>query len=100
MKGSPMRETMELVPMVVEQSSRGERSFDIYSRLLRERILFVTGEVNDGMASLVCAQLLFLEADNPKKPIHMYINSYGGVVTSGLAMYDTMRFVRAVRLFL
>jgi ATP-dependent Clp protease protease subunit len=90
-----MRETMELVPMVVEQSSRGERSFDIYSRLLRERILFVTGEVNDAMASLVCAQLLFLEANNPKKPIHMYINSYGGIVTSGFAMYDTMRFIHA-----
>jgi ATP-dependent Clp protease, protease subunit len=90
-----MRDTMQFVPMVVEQSSRGERSFDIYSRLLRERIVFLSGEVNDAMASLVCAQLLFLEAENPKKPIDLYINSYGGVVTSGLAMYDTMRFIRA-----
>jgi ATP-dependent Clp protease, protease subunit len=79
-----MRDTMQLVPMVLEQSSRGERSFDIYSRLLRERIVFLSGEVNDAMASLVCAQLLFLEADNPKKPIDLYINSYGGIVTSGL----------------
>lgn len=90
-----MRETMQLVPMVVEQSSRGERSFDIYSRLLRERIIFVNGEVNDAMSALVCAQLLFLEAENPKRPIHLYINSPGGVVTSGFAMYDTMRYVRA-----
>jgi len=90
-----MRDTMQLVPMVVEQSNRGERSFDIYSRLLRERIIFVNGEVNDQMAALVCAQLLFLEADNPKKPIHMYVNSPGGVVTSGLAMYDTMQFIGA-----
>ena len=90
-----MRDTMQLVPMVLEQSSRGERSFDIFSRLLRERIVFLTGEVNDAMASLVCAQLLFLEADNPKKPIDLYINSYGGVVTSGLAMYDTMQFIKA-----
>ena len=90
-----MRETMQLVPMVVEQSSRGERSFDIYSRLLRERIVFVNGEVNDAMSALVCAQLLFLEAENPKRPIHLYINSPGGVVTSGLAMYDTMRYIRA-----
>ena len=90
-----MRDTMQLVPMVLEQSSRGERSFDIYSRLLRERIVFLSGEVNDEMASLVCAQLLFLEAENPKKPIDLYINSYGGVVTSGLAMYDTMQFIKA-----
>lgn len=90
-----MRDTMQLVPMVVEQSNRGERSFDIYSRLLRERIVFVNGEVNDTMAALVCAQLLFLEADNPKKPVHMYINSPGGVITSGLAMYDTMQFIQA-----
>lgn len=90
-----MRETMQLVPMVVEQSSRGERSFDIYSRLLRERIIFLNGEVNDAMSALVCAQLLFLEAENPKKPIQLYINSPGGVVTSGFAMYDTMRFIRA-----
>ena len=90
-----MRETMQLVPMVVEQSSRGERSFDIYSRLLRERIIFLNGEVNDAVSALVCAQLLFLEAENPKKPIQLYINSPGGMVTSGLAMYDTMRFIRA-----
>ncbi|CAM5767360.1 ATP-dependent Clp protease proteolytic subunit [Bosea minatitlanensis] len=90
-----MRETMQLVPMVVEQSSRGERSFDIYSRLLRERIIFINGEVNDAMSALVCAQLLFLEAENPKRPIHLYINSPGGVVTSGFAMYDTMRYIRA-----
>ncbi|MBP1846199.1 ATP-dependent Clp protease protease subunit [Rhizobium petrolearium] len=90
-----MREAMQLIPMVIEQSSRGERSFDIYSRLLRERIIFLSGEVNDTVSALVCAQLLFLEAENPKKPINLYINSPGGVVTSGLAMYDTMRFVRA-----
>jgi ATP-dependent Clp protease protease subunit len=90
-----MRDTMQLVPMVVEQSQRGERSFDIYSRLLRERIIFVNGEINDAMASLVCAQLLFLEGENTKKPIQMYVNSYGGVVTSGLAMYDTMQFIRS-----
>ncbi|QKK23518.1 ATP-dependent Clp protease proteolytic subunit [Rhizobium hidalgonense] len=90
-----MREAMQLVPMVVEQSNRGERSFDIYSRLLRERIIFLNGEVNDTVSALVCAQLLFLEAENPKRPIHLYINSPGGVVTSGLAMYDTMRYIRA-----
>ncbi|RFB84954.1 ATP-dependent Clp protease proteolytic subunit [Rhizobium leguminosarum bv. trifolii] len=90
-----MREAMQLVPMVVEQSSRGERSFDIYSRLLRERIVFLNGEVNDTVSALVCAQLLFLEAENPQKPIYLYINSPGGVVTSGLAMYDTMRYIRA-----
>lgn len=90
-----MRDTMQLVPMVVEQSSRGERSFDIYSRLLRERIIFLNGEVNDGIAALVCAQLLFLEAEHPKTPIHFYINSPGGVVTSGLAIYDTMQYIRA-----
>ena len=90
-----MREAMQLVPMVIEQSSRGERSFDIYSRLLRERIIFLNGEVNDTVSALVCAQLLFLEAENPSKSINLYINSPGGVVTSGLAMYDTMRFIRA-----
>ena len=90
-----MREAMQLVPMVIEQSSRGERSFDIYSRLLRERIIFLNGEVNDTVSALVCAQLLFLEAENPKKPINLYINSPGGAVTSGLAMYDTMRFISA-----
>ena len=83
-----------LVPMVVEQSNRGERAFDIYSRLLRERIIFVTGPVEDHMASLIVAQLLFLESENPKKEILMYINSPGGVVTSGLAIYDTMQFIR------
>ena len=89
-----MREAMQLVPMVVEQSSRGEQSFDIYSRLLRERIIFLNGEVNDTVSALVCAQILYLEAENPKKPIHLYINSPGGVITSGMAMYDTMQFVR------
>ena len=83
-----------LVPMVVEQTNRGERAYDIYSRLLKERIIFITGPIEDGMATLVVAQLLFLEAENPKKEISMYINSPGGVVTSGLAIYDTMQFVR------
>jgi ATP-dependent Clp protease, protease subunit len=86
---------MNLVPMVVEQSSRGERSFDIFSRLLRERIVFVSGEVEDGLAALVCAQLLFLEADNPSKEISLYINSPGGVVTAGLAIYDTMQYIKS-----
>ncbi|MNG89116.1 ATP-dependent Clp protease proteolytic subunit precursor [compost metagenome] len=90
-----MREAMLLVPMVVEQSSQGERSFDIYSRLLRDRIIFLNGEVNDAIAELVCAQLLFLEAENPEKPIHLYINSPGGAITSGFAIYDTMRFINA-----
>ncbi|BAQ45661.1 MULTISPECIES: ATP-dependent Clp protease proteolytic subunit [Methylobacterium] len=90
-----MHDAMQLVPMVVEQSSRGERSFDIFSRLLRERIVFLNGEVNDTVSALVCAQLLFLEAENPTRPIHLYINSPGGVVTSGFAMYDTMRHIRA-----
>ena len=83
-----------LVPTVVEQTNRGERAYDIYSRLLKERIIFITGAVEDTVATLVVAQLLFLEADNPKKEINMYINSPGGVVTSGLAVYDTMQFVR------
>jgi len=83
-----------LVPMVVEQTNRGERAFDIYSRLLKERIVFVTGPIEDHMATLVTAQLLYLESENPKKEIAMYINSPGGVVTSGLAMYDTMQFIR------
>lgn len=83
-----------LVPMVVEQTNRGERAYDIYSRLLKERIIFVTGPIEDQVASLVTAQLLFLEADNPKKEISMYINSPGGVVTSGMAMYDTIQFIR------
>jgi ATP-dependent Clp protease protease subunit len=84
-----------LVPMVVEQTNRGERSFDIYSRLLKERIIFLTGEVYDGVASLICAQFLFLESENPSKDIALYINSPGGVVTSGLAIYDTMQYIRA-----
>jgi ATP-dependent Clp protease, protease subunit len=83
-----------LVPVVVEQTSRGERSFDIFSRLLRERIVFVTGEVEDQMASLIVAQLLFLESENPKKDIFMYINSPGGVVTAGMAIHDTMQYIR------
>lgn len=83
-----------LVPIVIEQSSRGERSFDIFSRLLRERIIFVTGPIEDHMSSLIVAQLLFLEAENPKKDIFMYINSPGGVITSGMAIYDTMQYVR------
>lgn len=90
-----MREKMMLVPMVVEQTSRGERSFDIYSRLLRDRIVFLNGEVNDDVAEMLCAQLLFLEAENPEKPIHLYINSPGGVITSGLAIYDTMQYICA-----
>ena len=83
-----------LVPIVIEQSNRGERSFDIYSRLLRERIIFVTGPIEDHMASLITAQLLFLESENPKKDIFMYINSPGGVVTAGLAIHDTMQYIR------
>ncbi len=82
-----------LVPMVIEQTSRGERSFDIFSRLLKERIIFLTGEVNDEVSSLVCAQLLFLESENPKKDIYLYINSPGGIVTSGMVMYDTMQYI-------
>lgn len=89
-----LRTSMSLVPMVVEQSSRGERSYDIFSRLLKERIIFINGEIEDGMASLVVAQLLFLEAENPDKDIAMYINSPGGVVTSALAMYDTMQYIK------
>ena len=83
-----------LVPMVVEQTNRGERAYDIYSRLLKERIIFLVGPINDAMASLVCAQLLFLESENPSKDIAIYINSPGGVVTSGLAIYDTMQYIR------
>ena len=98
-KGRDMRDPddtyqNQLVPMVVEQTIRGERAYDIYSRLLKERIIFITGPIEDGMATLVVAQLLFLEAENPKKEISMYINSPGGMVTSGLAIYDTMQFVR------
>ena len=89
---NPVDTAMALVPMVVEQTNRGERSYDIYSRLLKERIIFLTGPVEDHIATLVCAQLLFLEAENPKKEIAIYINSPGGVVTSGMAIYDTMQF--------
>ena len=91
---NPYSEKSALVPMVVEQTSRGERSYDIYSRLLKERIIFLVGPIDDGIASLVCAQLLFLEAENPKKDISMYINSPGGVVTSGLSIYDTMEYIK------
>jgi ATP-dependent Clp protease protease subunit len=84
-----------LVPMVVEQTARGERSYDIYSRLLKERIIFLTGQVYDGVSSLICAQLLFLESENPNKDISFYINSPGGVVSSGLAIYDTMQYIRS-----
>jgi len=90
----PIDTYMNLVPMVVEQTSRGERAYDIFSRLLKERIIFVTGPVHDGMASLIVAQLLHLEAENPSKEISMYINSPGGVVSSGLSIYDTMQYVR------
>lgn len=83
-----------LVPMVIEQTSRGERSYDIYSRLLKERVLFVVGQIEDNMANLIVAQLLFLEAENPDKDIHVYINSPGGVLTAGLAIYDTMQFIK------
>ena len=91
---NPVDTAMALVPMVVEQTNRGERSYDIFSRLLKERIIFVTGPVEDQMASLVCAQLLFLEAENPKKEIALYINSPGGVVTAGMSIYDTMQFIK------
>ena len=91
----PIERYANLVPMVVEQTSRGERAFDIFSRLLKERIIFVTGGVEDGLASLVMAQLLFLESENPKREIAMYINSPGGIVTSGLAIYDTMQYIRS-----
>ena len=90
----PVDLAMNLVPMVVEQSNRGERAYDIFSRLLKERVIFITGPIEDGMAMLVTAQLLFLEAENPKKEINLYINSPGGVVTAGMAIYDTMQFIR------
>ncbi len=90
----PIETYMNLVPMVVEQTNRGERAYDIFSRLLKERIVFITGPIEDGMSTLIVAQLLFLEAENPKKEISMYINSPGGVVTSGMAIYDTMQFIR------
>ncbi len=90
----PLETYMQLVPMVVEQTARGERAYDIFSRLLKERIIFVSGPVHDGMSTLIVAQLLFLESENPKKEIAMYINSPGGVVTSGLSIYDTMQLIR------
>lgn len=90
----PHETYMNLVPMVVEQTNRGERAYDIFSRLLKERIIFITGGIDDTVSTLIVAQLLFLEADNPKKEVSMYINSPGGVVTSGLAIYDTMQFIR------
>ena len=89
-----MNEKMDLVPMVVEQTGRGERSYDIFSRLLKERIVFLNGEVNDASASLIVAELLFLESENPDKDIYMYINSPGGVITSGVAIYDTMQYIK------
>ncbi|MEM9733478.1 MAG: ATP-dependent Clp protease proteolytic subunit [Pseudomonadota bacterium] len=92
---NPVEAAMNLVPIVVEQTNRGERAQDIFSRLLKERIIFINGPVEDGMAVVVCAQLLFLEAENPKKEIALYINSPGGVVTSGMAIYDTMQFIKA-----
>lgn len=94
MEKSRFEEHMDLVPMVVEQTARGERAYDIFSRLLKERIIFVAGPVHDGMATLITAQLLFLEAENPEKDIYMYINSPGGVVTAGLSIYDTMQYIR------
>ena len=90
----PIDTYMQLVPMVVEQTNRGERAYDIFSRLLKERVIFLTGPVEDHMATLITAQLLFLEAENPKKEISMYLNSPGGVVTAGMAIYDTMQFIR------
>lgn len=91
---APSVESLGLVPMVVEQTSRGERSYDIYSRLLKERVVFVVGQVEDHMANLIVAQLLFLESENPDKDIHLYINSPGGSVTAGLSIYDTMQFIK------
>src|SRR5271165_4061195 len=90
----PVETYMNIVPMVVEQTNRGARAYDIYSRLLKERIIFITGPVEDGMSALIVAQLLFLEAENPKKEVSMYINSPGGVVTAGMAIYDTMQFIK------
>src|SRR5471032_352212 len=87
--------SLNLVPMVVEQSSRGERAFDIFSRLFRERVVFLNGPIDDGVSALICAQLLYLESENPKKQIDMYINSPGGIVTSGMAIYDTMQYIRS-----
>ena len=93
-QGEMTPEQANLVPMVVEQTNRGERAYDIFSRLLKERIIFLNGPIDDGVASLVCSQLLFLESENPTKDISMYINSPGGIVTSGLAIYDTMEYIR------
>ncbi|MWN31761.1 MULTISPECIES: ATP-dependent Clp endopeptidase proteolytic subunit ClpP [unclassified Gilliamella] len=90
----PLESCMGVIPMVVEQSSRGERAYDIYSRLLKERVIFLTGQVEDNMANLIIAQMLFLEAENPDKDIYLYINSPGGVVTAGMAIYDTMQFIK------
>src|SRR5271169_507355 len=95
MMRDPVQPAMNLVPMVVEQSSRGERAFDIFSRLLRERVVFLNGPIDDGVSALICAQLLFLEAENPKKQIDLYINSPGGHVHSGLAIYDTMQYIKS-----
>src|SRR5580658_7592176 len=94
MKGNPMSVTSNLVPMVVEQTARGERAFDIYSRLLKDRVIFLGGPIDDYVANLIVAQLLFLESENPDKDISIYINSPGGVVTAGLAIYDTMQFIK------
>lgn len=94
---SSQQPTAALVPMVVEQTARGERSYDIYSRLLKDRVIFLTGQVEDYMANLVVAQLLFLESENPDKDIHLYINSPGGSVTAGLSIYDTMQFIKPDR---
>ena len=93
-KGGALKSQAQLVPMVVEQSSRGERAYDIYSRLLKERVIFVVGPIEDHMANLIVAQLLFLESENPDKDVHLYINSPGGSVSAGLAIYDTMQFIR------
>lgn len=94
MLASQMASQMALVPMVVEQTSRGERSYDIFSRLLKERVIFLTGQVEDQMANLIVAQMLFLEAENPEKDIYLYINSPGGVITAGMSIYDTMQFIK------
>ncbi len=94
MNNQHIEEAMQLVPMVIERTARGERSYDIYSRLLKERIIFLVGQIEDHMANLVVAQLLFLEAENPDKDINLYINSPGGVITSGMSIYDTMQFIK------
>ncbi len=99
MKNKIQEYASSLIPMVVEQSNRGERAYDIYSRLLKERIIFLTGAVTDEVASVLIAQLLFLESENPKKDIFMYINSPGGIVTSGLGVYDTMQYIKPKRVY-